>query len=81
MTTHRKHRCFRRHRTYHALARCIWHRAVLIRGEGPYALIGAGRPLVISLWGTEAAARYAAARVEGKTRIEQMVSPKEAVGL
>jgi hypothetical protein len=81
ITRHRWHRCKRRHKSYRTLAKCIWHRALIIRGEGSYAVIGRGRPLVISLWENLALARYALQRMEGGGRIEQLVPPREAQGI
>jgi len=37
---YRKHNCARKHRSYMALAKCVWPKAVWIAGaEGPYATV------------------------------------------
>ncbi|GAB3154210.1 hypothetical protein GCM10027258_57750 [Amycolatopsis stemonae] len=36
---YRQHNCARKHRTFLAMAKCIWRRAVWITGEGPYATV------------------------------------------
>lgn len=39
MKTYRQHPCSRQHRTYNAVARCVWPRAGTIVGEGEYATV------------------------------------------
>jgi hypothetical protein len=51
-------KCGRRHRKYHAIAKCRWGRkAVWITGEGPFALLAHCRQLSITLWPTLEEAR------------------------
>jgi hypothetical protein len=43
-------RCGRRHRTWNALARCLWPHAAWVWGEGPVALLARCNVLTITLW-------------------------------
>ncbi|MET7639348.1 hypothetical protein [Streptomyces sp. NPDC005438] len=59
---YRQHHCTRAHRTYNALAKCMWPRAVWVCGEGPYATVsrcpsgGRRNALTVALWSTHEAA-------------------------
>lgn len=50
MKTYRRHYCSQRHRLYSTMAKCIWHHAVWVVGEGPYALLAHCRGTTVSLW-------------------------------
>ncbi len=41
--------CTSRHRTYRAMARCVWSRADTVDGEGPYALLMRCRAVTVNL--------------------------------
>lgn len=66
LKVYRNHYCERQHRSYRALAGCIWKRSrpAWITGEGPFALLAWCRVLTITLHPTEAAARQAKARID-----------------
>lgn len=36
---YREHYCERQHRSYRAVAQCLWRRAVWVMGQGPYATL------------------------------------------
>lgn len=59
MTTYRAHRCRRRHKLYRAMARCIWKRAWIITGEGPFVMRCCGPNPDLWLFETEVSAVYA----------------------
>jgi hypothetical protein len=59
MKTYQLHWCARSHRTYQTFARCVWRRAVWVRGEGPYAVLAHCRSLTIALYADLEDAEYA----------------------
>lgn len=60
MKRYRRHNCNAVHRTFSAMANCIWRRAVWIDGEGPYATIAyCGGQTTVALHATEDAAHDA----------------------
>jgi hypothetical protein len=59
MKLYRRHNCGRRHRSYRTLAACIWKRAVMLGGEGPFASLAHCRGLSVMLHPTQAAAETA----------------------
>jgi len=86
MTTHRRHRCKRRHRSYRTLAKCIWRRAQWVKGEGPYAVLYHLGGLTVSLHerevGAEAMARILERQYgQGRPRLARLVDPKETQGI
>lgn len=66
-TTYRQHYCERRHRGYAAMARCLWPRADLLTGDGPWATLATCRPrtLTVELHGTREAAEKALNAIRG----------------
>src|SRR4051812_14063855 len=56
--------CSAEHRSYRTLARCLWPRAVWIRGDGPYALLARCRAFTITLHKTPAGAIAAKQRID-----------------
>lgn len=65
MKVYRRHRCDSRHRTWGALARCIWPRAEWISGVGPYATVAYCRVTTVELHRDEQTARAALATING----------------
>jgi hypothetical protein len=65
---YRQHNCDRRHRTYLAMAKCIWPRANWIAeaedGEGPFAVLARCRGLSVSLWSTAERAQEVKERID-----------------
>jgi hypothetical protein len=66
-----EHNCSARHRTYQAMAKCLWPRAVWVEGEGPYATVSycqspsyRGNSTSVMLHKTEAAAGKAMAAID-----------------
>ena len=53
MKTYREHNCARKHRTYAALAKCMFPRAAWVHGEGSYACLARCNVLTVVLWATE----------------------------
>lgn len=49
MKTYRRHNCTRNHRTWRALAQCIWPRTEWINGNGKYATVAYCHVLTIML--------------------------------
>lgn len=47
-----EHRCPRQHKSYQALAQCLWPRALWIEGEGPHASVTWCGGLTVVLAGT-----------------------------
>ena len=60
---YRRHNCERSHRTYSALARCMWPSAD-VSGEGPYATVASCRVRTVHLHATEAEAAAAKQRID-----------------
>lgn len=65
VTTYRRHRCARRHRTYATFAKCNWPRAAWIAGTGPFAVIAYCRVTTITLHHEVEDAQAALAVIDG----------------
>lgn len=87
----RKHSCAKVHRTYTALAKCIWRRAHWVDGDGPYATVSGCRGTTVQLHGTVGEAERAKSAIDGSGcggacpctgaghKIVQLVHPSQAV--
>lgn len=65
LTTYRRHNCTRRHRTFGALARCIWPRAAWISGEGAFVVVAHCRVTTVTLHADVEAAQSALDTIDG----------------
>ncbi len=65
LKVYRNHNCAAKHRTYPAMAACVWPRAAWVTGDGPYALLAHCGTLKVTLWPTGAQAQ------EHRTRIDR----------
>lgn len=64
MTTYRMDRCPRKHRTFAAIAKCLFPRAEWIKGEGQYAVLAHCNVLTVWLFPTQAEAQDAKAAID-----------------
>lgn len=67
-----EHRCPRQHRSYRALAKCLWPKAIWIEGEGPHASVTWCGGITVQLhetacdlWSCLAAGQFCGARCKG----------------
>jgi len=65
MKVYRRHPCGRRHRTWRALAGCMFQRAAWIAGDGPYAVLAWCGVTSVTLHPDETAAAQALEVVDG----------------
>ncbi|MGH3476719.1 MAG: hypothetical protein ACRDPQ_14060 [Nocardioidaceae bacterium] len=81
------HYCDVSHRTYQAMAKCMWRRAVWIEGDGPYALLARCRVLTVTLHADLAGAVVSKRPIDGSGcgglchgdhEIVQLVLPTDA---
>lgn len=64
MTTYRMDRCPKVHRTFAAIARCLFGTRASIKGEGQFAVLAHCGHLTVTLWPTQAEAQDALAFID-----------------
>ena len=81
MKTYSRHYCSRTHRSYNALARCIWRKAEWISGNGEYASLAHCGVLTVELHKTLESVQKAKAVIDNSACGHRCVRDHEIVRL